>query len=244
MSEAKTYETAGKCPHCGYGFEAATALSGGKGPSNGAVSLCIGCGEWMVFKSKDPNKWRKPTDKEYLEIASDPLCIKARAAWAETMAAKKRADEKTINVFPPIGDDFQASLKHWTEGEPAEYDLALSQTFFYLGALCVLIRAQSLKGGYADFMLALRAWDRECREYLETIRHKPTTMMLERAYLREICRIGQGADCCRYLIGDDTGLHCAKHAPELASQLDERVRLETIHARGDNCPGKPFEEIL
>lgn len=66
----------------------------------------------------------------------------------------------------------------------------------------------------------------------------------ERAYLNAVCRVGQGADCCRYLIGDSAGLHCAKHVPELASLLDERVRLETIYARGDNCPGKPLKEIL
>lgn len=168
MSEAKTYNTAGCCPHCGYSFEAATSLSkGGKGPKTGSVSLCMECGEWTIFDRKSPNRWRKPTDVEYLEIGADERCAKARQVWAETMAAKKRADEKAINVFPPLADDFQQSIKHWTMGEPGEYDLALSEMFFYLGALCVLIRAQSLKGGYADFMLAIRAWDRECRDFLK-----------------------------------------------------------------------------
>lgn len=61
---------------------------------------------------------------------------------------------------------------------------------------------------------------------------------LDNKYIKEVCKIGQVHDCCRYLIGGEVGLQCAKLEPELKVQLDERVNRKTITARGDNCEGK------
>lgn len=63
-------------------------------------------------------------------------------------------------------------------------------------------------------------------------------------HLKEICRIGQGAACCRFIVGDGDGLHCAKLAPEWAVQINVRHIAGTMTAKGDNCPGKPIGENL
>jgi hypothetical protein len=63
-------------------------------------------------------------------------------------------------------------------------------------------------------------------------------------WVRSVCLIGQGHDCCRYLLADAEGFHCAKHVRELAIQLDDRVALQTITARGDNCLGYGIDLIL
>lgn len=55
--------------------------------------------------------------------------------------------------------------------------------------------------------------------------------------VRNICKIGKRADCCRYLVSGGRGFECAKLTP-LKGLLDTRVATETMHARGDNCEGK------
>ena len=55
-------------------------------------------------------------------------------------------------------------------------------------------------------------------------------------YWRTVCKIGQGADCCRYLACGSKGLECLKHT-ELQPELDKRAMLKTMHAQADNCPG-------
>jgi hypothetical protein len=56
-------------------------------------------------------------------------------------------------------------------------------------------------------------------------------------YLKEVCKIGQGHDCCRYIVAGAVGVTCAKLTP-MKDTLDERVKAETFIARGDNCEGK------
>jgi hypothetical protein len=63
-------------------------------------------------------------------------------------------------------------------------------------------------------------------------------------WVRSVCLIGQGHDCCRYLLADGEGFHCGKLTFSVAAQLDERVALETINARGDNCHGFTMDRIL
>lgn len=60
--------------------------------------------------------------------------------------------------------------------------------------------------------------------------------------IKDICKIGQGHQCCRYLVMGTQGFECAKHS-ELAKLLDQRVETQTITARGDNCEGKTIEEL-
>lgn len=52
-----------------------------------------------------------------------------------------------------------------------------------------------------------------------------------------VCKIGQGADCCRYLLGGADGIECGKHQPEFKRMLDARHAAGTMVARGDNCEG-------
>jgi len=52
-----------------------------------------------------------------------------------------------------------------------------------------------------------------------------------------VCKIGKGADCCRYLAVAGDGWSCLKHTT-LKEYLDRRVREGKMRARSDNCPGK------
>lgn len=56
------------------------------------------------------------------------------------------------------------------------------------------------------------------------------------------CKIGQGNDTCRYLFFGPDGFGCGKHT-ELRQIVDRRVMLETMVARGDNCPGIEYLAI-
>lgn len=49
-----------------------------------------------------------------------------------------------------------------------------------------------------------------------------------------VCRMGQGADCCRYLTMGSQGWSCAKRT-SLRFVIDRRVAEMT--AKGDNCDG-------
>jgi len=60
--------------------------------------------------------------------------------------------------------------------------------------------------------------------------------------LTNVCKIGQGHDCCRYLMVGAGGFECAKHG-SLQALLDSRVATKTIVARGDNCDGKTNTEL-
>ena len=55
--------------------------------------------------------------------------------------------------------------------------------------------------------------------------------------LKNICKIGQGHECCRYLVLTSEGWSCAKHT-NLRIHLDIRVEKKSIGARGDNCEGR------
>jgi hypothetical protein len=65
---------------------------------------------------------------------------------------------------------------------------------------------------------------------------KPNAISLE--YAKATCKIGQGHDCCRYVMGGADGFECARHT-DLKDYLDRRVTEKSIIARGDNCPGLP-----
>lgn len=63
-------------------------------------------------------------------------------------------------------------------------------------------------------------------------------------WVRDVCKVGRGHACCRYLVGTPTGVECAKFIPQLREVLDSRVLNKTIVARGDNCPGFKIQDIL
>ena len=54
-------------------------------------------------------------------------------------------------------------------------------------------------------------------------------------HVEEVCRRGQGAATCRYLMWDGNWL-CAKGTP-LEAAIDERAA--QMNAKADNCPGWP-----
>lgn len=55
-------------------------------------------------------------------------------------------------------------------------------------------------------------------------------------YQREVCKIGQGAACCRYLTAGAGGFECAKRG-SLSLRLEIDSRVERMTAQGDNCDG-------
>ena len=57
--------------------------------------------------------------------------------------------------------------------------------------------------------------------------------------LKQVCRVGQGKECCRYVGLGGSGFCCLKLVPSAKAQLDFRVlALEDITAQGDNCEGE------
>jgi hypothetical protein len=63
----------------------------------------------------------------------------------------------------------------------------------------------------------------------------------DREYVRNVCKLGQGAACCRYLAASARGLECLKHTG-LKAELDRRAAAKTMHAQSDNCEGKSDED--
>jgi hypothetical protein len=52
-----------------------------------------------------------------------------------------------------------------------------------------------------------------------------------------VCKLGMGKNCCRYLAVDGGGWSCLKHST-LKAYIDNRVATKKMRATGDNCPGK------
>jgi hypothetical protein len=64
------------------------------------------------------------------------------------------------------------------------------------------------------------------------------TTITNQEYFKEVCRIGQGHACCRYLaVRGGDGFVCAKLDQSMKQYLDQRVADQDMVARGDNCPG-------
>ena len=61
-------------------------------------------------------------------------------------------------------------------------------------------------------------------------------------HVKTVCKIGQGNDCCRYLVMGSPGFECVKNT-SLRSTLDSRVAMNAIVAQGDNCEGQPMENL-
>ena len=62
-----------------------------------------------------------------------------------------------------------------------------------------------------------------------------------RSHLDEVCRMGHGAWCCKYLMAGRRGLECAKHEG-LKQAIDNAWAGDpTKTAQGDNCDGQPIE---
>ena len=79
-----------KCPFCGASHELATSISGAKTPSDGDISLCVGCGEFAFFEAGTAGGLRKPTDDEYTIIAESQILRASRAAWVRIVEKARR----------------------------------------------------------------------------------------------------------------------------------------------------------
>jgi len=67
------------CPYCAYHFEMATNVTGQGLPHAGAVTLCIRCGEILVFT--EHLLVRKPTPMETEQFARSPRIEEVKRAW-------------------------------------------------------------------------------------------------------------------------------------------------------------------
>lgn len=56
-------------------------------------------------------------------------------------------------------------------------------------------------------------------------------------YIIDVCKIGQGAACCKYLGVGSKGFECMK-VSDLKALIDDKWVKERHVAQGDNCPGK------
>lgn len=58
-------------------------------------------------------------------------------------------------------------------------------------------------------------------------------------YIKNVCKIGQGASCCRYLVVGSKGFECMKFDLNNKEFIDANWATVTHVAQGDNCEGKP-----
>lgn len=63
-------------------------------------------------------------------------------------------------------------------------------------------------------------------------------MGMDVIYVRDVCRIGQGAECCKYLVCGEEGFECGK-----VSEFKEIIDAKTDMVAGsDNCEGALVQE--
>ena len=53
-----------------------------------------------------------------------------------------------------------------------------------------------------------------------------------------LCKMGQGENCCSFLVMSPDGFMCAKKT-DMAGLIHHRRSLGTMTAQGDNCSGPP-----
>ena len=53
-------------------------------------------------------------------------------------------------------------------------------------------------------------------------------------FVKDTCKLGKGAECCKYLLMGPGGWECAKINPRIKVHIDRR---SDMNAKGDNCPG-------
>ena len=58
-----------------------------------------------------------------------------------------------------------------------------------------------------------------------------------RAHVENVCKIGQGALCCKYLVIGMKGYECMRVSPENKKVIDDNWKTTAHVAQGDNCAG-------
>ncbi len=61
--------------------------------------------------------------------------------------------------------------------------------------------------------------------------------------IEHTCKIGQGADCCKYLVIGGDGWECCKVTPENKALIDRNWETTEHVAQGDNCEGHTMTEL-
>jgi len=61
-------------------------------------------------------------------------------------------------------------------------------------------------------------------------------LKISKIHLNQVCKIGQGNECCRYITVGPQGFGCEKHS-DLKGVLDAKVNAGEMVAQGDNCAG-------
>lgn len=56
-------------------------------------------------------------------------------------------------------------------------------------------------------------------------------------HIQNICKIGQGDLCCRYLVVGSAGFECMKISPGNKATIDKAWANSDHVAQGDNCAG-------
>jgi hypothetical protein len=56
-------------------------------------------------------------------------------------------------------------------------------------------------------------------------------------HITTVCKMGQGAECCKYLVMGQKGFECAKIKPSTKATIDNAWN-DSKSAQGDNCDGK------
>lgn len=63
-------------------------------------------------------------------------------------------------------------------------------------------------------------------------------------HVQNVCKIGQGAACCKYLVMGTKGFECLK-VTEWGKDLIDDNWVKTVHvSQGDNCDGVKDFKIL
>ena len=57
-------------------------------------------------------------------------------------------------------------------------------------------------------------------------------------HIKTTCKIGQGAECCKYLVMGGGGFECMKATPEGKATIDKNWEATPHVSQGDNCEGK------
>ncbi len=59
---------------------------------------------------------------------------------------------------------------------------------------------------------------------------------LNDVYIKEVCKLGKGEECCAYLVAGSDGFECAK-GTELVFGIEYRLAEGQMNAKGDGCQG-------
>lgn len=63
-------------------------------------------------------------------------------------------------------------------------------------------------------------------------------------HVKNICKIGQAKECCRYLVAGEDGFECGKMDDKMKEILDLRVSAELQTGVADNCDGISDSNVL